>query len=517
MKKYIVCFLLPLLAWGCFKDEGNYDYTDGIEIKVEGIEEDYGKRYMQQKLEIRPTVRAVHPEDRCGYLWLIYPENNTSTDGIDTIGREKDLDWTIDRKPGNYKMEFIATDCDRMDFFKRCTTKLTVATLYTEGFYVLKETSGGETDLDLYLSDRDTTLNDVLTAVYGNAFPGKPDNLGLFFNFRYIDEESGEQNVERTLNVVTEDNAYILRSTDLATLRDHSSLFYGNSDEKTYALRNIAMGYNPGVVHLSSHGASFSEGNRFGMAAGRADYPETGGSRFGFFESYAAMLNLGVFFYFDEKTGTFCTLSSSFGNFEMCKVPEGHHIPHRMLHYGAAGIDMNTLVVRQYALFEDKDDASVHYLYKLFYEFGAGLRLEISEVPAGSLLHGADRVALNKEFGFYYFVAGNRLYRYWVSEDREEALALPGIPDSEQIVLLKERYYKDLNGTPYFNYLVVGTYDGDFYKLYFYNTVGGAPAGDPVMVAEGKGKPVDIQYMTSGFVQLGGFASRNMTEVYNEY
>lgn len=517
MKKYMVCCLLPLLAWGCFKDEGNYDYASDIEIKVEGIKENYGSKFLQEKLEITPTVQAVRPEDRCEYLWLIYPEGANSTSVIDTIGREKDLVWIIDVKPGNYQMEFIATDCDRMNFFKRCTTKLTVSTPYTEGWYVLKETAAQATELDLHSPDRETAFVDLLASVHGAAFPGKPDNLGLFFNFKYIDEESGERSVERTLNIVTEDNAYILRTTDLATVRDRSSMFYEMSDDKPYALRNVSMMNNAGLVYLSSHGASFSEGDRFGLPASSVDHPEMGGSPFGFFESIAFQLNLGLFFYFDQNTGTFCTLSPMMGKFKMCEIPEGCNIPHRMVHYGSAGLDMQTFTIKHYALFADKANSSKHYLYQFLYNpLGGGNSIKISEIPAASSLNRADRIVLNKDLGFYYFVADNKLYRYWVAEQRDEPLALAGIPGSEQIVLLKERFYNNTEQL-IFNYLVVGTYDGENYRLYFYKTVGGAPAGNPEKTLKGKGKPIDIQYLTSGFVNYNGYWSRSITEWYNEY
>ena len=521
MRKYILSFLLSLLFTGCFKDEGNYDYADGIEIDVQGIEEKYEKKVFQDKLEITPTVRAVRPEDRCEYLWLIYPEGNTSIEAIDTIAREKDLDWLVDVKPGSYTIEFIATDCDRLNFFKRCTTKLVASTDYTEGFYVLKETAEGNTELDLHSFDRTIMQNDLLARVHGSAFPGRPDNLGLFFNFNFINEESGEQENERTLNIITENDAYILRTTDLTTIRDHSSMFYEKLDDKPYALRNSSMSYSLGNIYLSSRGASFTQGNRFGWPASIADYPEMGGSPFGFFDSYAAMLNMAIFYYFDSHTGTFCSLSSVFGKFEMSVFPEGRGIRHRLLHYGAAGLDFNTYTVRHYALFQDKDNASKHYLYKFLYSLTIGNDIEISEIPSGSLLNRADKIILSKEQNFYYFVADNRLYRYWVDNNQEEELTLSGISATEQIVLLKERYYYEqpplLGGSPVFSYLVVATYDGENYRLYFYNTVGGAPAGTPKKTTSGKGKPVDIQYMLPAFTNMNGYYSSYITTQYNEY
>lgn len=522
MKKYIVYFLLPLFVWGCFKDEGNYDYVDGIEIDVQGIEKKYEKKVFQEKLEITPTVRAVRPEDRCEYLWLIYPEGGSSIEAIDTIAREKDLDWLVNVKPGSYTVEFIATDCDRLNFFKRCTTKLVASTDYTEGFYVLKETSEGNTELDLHSFNRGIEQHDLLARVHGAAFSGRPDNLGLFFNFSFIDEETGEPENERTLNIITEDNAYILRTTDLTTIRDHSSMFYEVlKDDKPYALRNSAMQYKLGNIYLSSRGASYSTGDRFGLPAAVADYPEMGGSPFGFFDSYAAMLNLGIFYYFDSNTGTFCSLSPLFGKFEMSVFPEGCGIRHRLIHYAPAGLDFNTFTVKHYALFQDKDNASKHYLYKFLYSPMAGNKVEIAEIPSASLLNRADKIVLSKEQDFYYFISDNRLYRYVVGYHQDEELNLTGISATERIVLLKERYYYEtapmMGGSAVFNYLVVGTYDGEDYRLYFYNMVGGAPAGMAEKVITGKGKPVDIQYMTPDFINFNGFYSNYMATQYNEY
>ena len=50
-----------------------------------------------------------------------------------------------------------------------------------------------------------------------------------------------------------------------------------------------------------------------------------------------------------------------------------------------------------------------------------------------------------------------------------------------------------------FNYLIVGTRQGDGYKVYLYRLVGGAPQGDPVATAAGKGRLKSVKYLRSAF------------------
>ena len=54
----------------------------------------------------------------------------------------------------------------------------------------------------------------------------------------------------------------------------------------------------------------------------------------------------------------------------------------------------------------------------------------------------------------------------------------------------------DTTGTP-FNYLIVGTQSGNTYKLYVYDTNGGAPVGQPIKVVQGTGKVRKVRYLNS--------------------
>ena len=54
------------------------------------------------------------------------------------------------------------------------------------------------------------------------------------------------------------------------------------------------------------------------------------------------------------------------------------------------------------------------------------------------------------------------------------------------------------SGDSDFDYLIVGTQQGNHYKLYMYDTVGGAPTGNAIMVAEGEGIIKSVRNVSPG-------------------
>ena len=75
MKKIITFLYLLILAYACYDDKGNYDYTDIGDITITGIENSYTAIALAKKLEIKPTVTSKNPEDTFEYLWTVYNPN----------------------------------------------------------------------------------------------------------------------------------------------------------------------------------------------------------------------------------------------------------------------------------------------------------------------------------------------------------------------------------------------------------------------------------------------------------
>ena len=68
MKKYILLAIVGLLLMSCFEDKGNYSYTVGEQITVSGVEKEYLRYFMNDRLVVRPEVCSTDPDARFEYL-----------------------------------------------------------------------------------------------------------------------------------------------------------------------------------------------------------------------------------------------------------------------------------------------------------------------------------------------------------------------------------------------------------------------------------------------------------------
>ena len=103
---------------------------------------------------------------------------------------------------------------------------------------------------------------------------------------------------------------------------------------------------------------------------------------------------------------------------------------------------------------------------------------------------------------YLYCVDAGHLYAMnFADTDQGEVELMPeGIASDETINFVANQFWNPAfsSGDP-FDYLIVGTQKGDAYKLYFYNTNGGAPQGKPVMTMEGKGKVKSVRYVNTDY------------------
>ena len=75
---------------------------------------------------------------------------------------------------------------------------------------------------------------------------------------------------------------------------------------------------------------------------------------------------------------------------------------------------------------------------------------------------------------------------------------MQGIPSGETVNFVANQFWQG-SSTGQFDYFIVGTQNGSTYKLYFYETNGGAPTGDPVKTAQGTGIVRKVRYMNPSF------------------
>ncbi len=218
-KIYYFLFILALLPCltSCYVDKGNYEYTVISDVKIDTtgmaqINAQLQNVEIGSRLKFKPTVTYNKNISDLDYYWIIYPYTyGPVQDGnaivypqADTIGKNQELDWLVDAKPGTYSMQFVASDPENglrsfQWLYMNIPSKGTKA-----GMYILSEFDGN-TDIELYGSSRALIIGgDHLTYKYysslhgGELISGKPRfiSVGQSYYYAFTDQQGKRLNQE---------------------------------------------------------------------------------------------------------------------------------------------------------------------------------------------------------------------------------------------------------------------------------------------------------------------------------
>ena len=84
--------LLSVLCWSCYDDQGNYDYHELNRTAVSGIDPVY-RCDLLSRLSIPVVIQSEDKDRTYDYVWMYHKSEGSKK--IDTISREKDLDWVV--------------------------------------------------------------------------------------------------------------------------------------------------------------------------------------------------------------------------------------------------------------------------------------------------------------------------------------------------------------------------------------------------------------------------------------
>ncbi len=498
MKKivYFLC-ILPFLT-GCYEDKSSDRYDPIGSITITGLEEEYSLISFRDALQITPTVTSTDPADKPAdfeYLWTVYT-TATSLDtppAPDTLGQgvgAKDLDYAVVLRPGSYTVRLRATNPDN-GYTVYKTAKLVVNTQFTTGYYFLKETVGGNTELD-FLSPAGDLAENLLEAQLGTPITGAPTRLGFFTAYSYMDEATGGFIECKALVPMGGNDMKIMKIEDMSVIYDHRTMFYGDEpDEKPLMCFNDLF---TRPIYISSKGLYTSNQ--------QPGYGTYGTGKFGLPIAPAGGCTLSphcvvssgsfttMFNFFNEQTGKLVYINY---NAALQTMSSDNGI--ELKDYGRTLLFMGT---NGWAVSQDKS-TSARYLYKLSFSSGRNPITSIKELDTSLNFSKAQVYGSNKSgnTGMLYAGVGDKLYMYNTgftpdpenpSLTPETLLSPKGMTSGEQITMITHK-----PSAPN-TYLMIATHKDGKYKVYMYELSGGAPSGDPVTVASGQGKVVDMQY-----------------------
>lgn len=215
MKKRFLYLLFAsgVVISGCFKDKGNYDYSDINKITINSDSSTINV-LLPDRLKIKIAISQTHPgPEGLGYKWVLFP-NTQAPLTRRTLDTTANLDALITEDPGSYLLDLFVMDKKTgVEFQKRFSVN--VITALGEGWVVLEEKGNG-CDLGI-ITPVDVIFRDVYSKGNNGALlPPGSFRLPLIKTNRNI----------QSMYVLSPANAAWLNPANLLKISEFSSLFF---------------------------------------------------------------------------------------------------------------------------------------------------------------------------------------------------------------------------------------------------------------------------------------------------
>lgn len=511
MKKTILLsFLITfILGWSACTDD-NSSMGHGLidEITVEGIEGSINvASYQGVNLKdlIKPTVTTSVPEEQLTYAWYLYDNDNDEgsyKDHLITSG--KNIDYEVNLPSGTYTLIFEITDT-QTGYAKIVEMTILTTTSFSKGFYILKETPDGNTDLDM-VGDNEM-LKNLISGISGSSLQGKPYNLSFLYSGAYIDPESNDMTYGNLLYAIS-DKGQIkgYRTEDMFEIFNNDNLFYGGTMPATEQPGTLALGMI-GNFYFSNTGVRFYQSPIYGSNTGKFGYPVgAGASKF----IQLSLATYGFIYWSNEVHGLMLVDGNGIG---ATPVEPAENVPTFPDDLICIASSMSVTAGSIGWFLCEQPSTGDRYLLKINLANSQNINDVIKIDPASHLARSTVQSGNGYTASYIYCIDNGKAYAYSLVDGTEHDIPLPGIPANETVSYISNQwlYLGSSIGTEYnFDNLIVGTQNGDTYKLYFYQENelnGGMPIKAATKTATGTGKVKTIRYVTPLVVSSMDLAS----------
>lgn len=483
----VFCLIMMGVCSACYDDKGNSNYTEKLNIRVENVEMDM-KVNVASRLELRPEIYPENREYEC--FWGIVNKNDRY--GImDTLSRERELDFSVDLKTGNYLLRFYVRDVET-GIFSYTEYNLLVETDMAVGWWVLKNGANG-VDIDLFTPDH--KIADVMYSRSGHALAGNALDISYTDKYWVYDALGKDEMTkvvfvgsDRDLAVIDFFTGYFILGFDnlfyeRPKRRNIQALFRGASD--THVIVDDQIYTMPNMKY--DHYRQF-------VIKHQGDY---------MISPCRNASGLGLPLLFDSLTSSFCTVTRNLLELNYLGNDE-YPAPHKdldadLLFLGGRTIDVNLPGKDAYAILKKKN-LEKYWLVSLngWPDLDKNpMQNEWLELPYGLNVLHADFRAMNQDNDVIYFFKDNKLFSYDLTtlKEREQNLNLA----SDETITYMEyvKYTPWGKNGDWFTYLVIGTVQGERYKLYLHRVQAGMvqPATE---IFEGEGQVKRAIYINNG-------------------
>lgn len=481
----------------CFKDLGNYTYTDSEVITITGIESTYNAMQMVDSLTITPTVTSNIAGAEFEYYYAIYETNVQGyVPVLDTIQRSgKDLlKYPVTRKSMTYGLVFWAKDI-KTGVTGTKTSVLNVITQFNNGWYVIKDVNN-KTDMDLFDTTGHLAIQNVLLSVNGIQLNGKAEAISYTSNYSVYDSGTAKfTNTKTIFPVATEDAATVVASTGVI-VKDFTHLFY---DE-------ISVPYSPKRIFGNSQGIWIINNGKvhsiYTMSSNAGIFGTASPVDVSYSPYYLSKYTVNHAIYgplgFDELSSTFYALPYGGGQLVATKDAAGTDMSVKnnnksILYMGSRGSSGSYF----FSVLQDKTNPSLKMITKgegFTNSTGPTLKFTNDTLLSTDAAYNATLYTSSQSLDILYFVSGDKLYmRNVASKKGANVLMSFTIPSGETATFIK---HIPAYSTTIKNNFMLGTQSGTTYKVRIFNlTTTGDITGNAVKTFSGTGRAGDIIYI----------------------
>ena len=497
-------FCLALSLAACYSDDSTIATELLPDITISGLDEDGYTvvSYADNYLDITAIVTTGYAESELSYAWYLIDKqaqyavhDEDSPYEWEQIAEGRQLHYNVRLSPGEYEVVIVVTAANGYSVSKK--VPLVVTTEFSEGFYILKETADGNTELDLCNPATGLYLQDCLTARRGQPMAGAPEAVSTTIAQGYIDDVTNTLSASNIVTVTTKNREIsVMRTSDLKEIMNADNILFTHfdDDETPYSIVqcmwcNILI-TNKGVRSQYQSSLDKGESGKYGI---------TNGIHTARYAAYERKSNCMFLWDPDTKNAVCCDYNGT--------VREGTKEEN----------ELSTLNVYD-CLYIGYCETSGDVVYVLRHKngmiwvmtiqagFGSGWKMQALKpikAYAPNVSNSQTFSVCTTEATLLYGIADNKLWGYDFINNTEKEVTPVDIPEGETLTYVSDQYL-GYNAT---NYLIIGTEKGTSYTLRFYKNFGGQPDGEAVFTVTGIGHVRGVRYTTNdssqSFYQAG--------------
>ncbi|WP_321285432.1 PKD-like family lipoprotein [uncultured Sunxiuqinia sp.] len=511
-----------LLAVSCTEDPEYVKPLPDVEINLGEIKDLY---YYNEVLSLSPTITSGNQsEEDFTYHWSLINGDNS----ID-LSNEHDLSITLNTL-GAHILYYEVTN-NKTSLTSYATATIMVESVTNQGWYVLKETQNGNTDLDGFYPGVDLPEYNVIEKWLGAPLAGEPKGLVFSPSYKWKPDSASQYSSTACIIPFSEDGGMVYNvntALPLATLND---MFFLQPDQANRKISSVMGNSDKILLSMGQRAYSMNSGNPAFFPGIEGDYE---------LSKYYTVGSFGNTLAFDKKNKSFVMFSEAgygtsdtIGYFKDVYGEFNNGVEISVTHMNGDVVFLeNTVsgsgyssVVYAYALFQEEGEQNDLSLLGLDYDtFVKGLYYyyptpgdwsDYTVVVAGEYnpinfqrslpastygeLTSARHYVMNKTTPILYFEKDNKIGLYNISTEAYNPSFITDIPTGEEVTFMKYINCSYLPSDPDFQGLVVATYQSanNTYHIYRYKLEGLSTVSREEVVLSGTGKVNKVMYVSA--------------------